>query len=431
MKFERVRGFRDHYPEDMMPRKRIFSAAEESAEALGFRRVDFPSLEYLDLYRLKSGDELVGQTFSFTDKGGREVTMIPEATPSIVRMITARKDLVKPIRWYSIPKIFRYEEPQSGRYREHYQFNADIFGVDSPEADAEIIGLAGTILDKLGLERRYEIRVSSRPLLERILQSLECRDTKSAFTVIDRFRKITEEEFKSEISGTGMNQKNIQTLFDLISGTLAPKNLETRIVDTLNINLPDEIRRILFVTELASSMINSAIKIDLSIVRGLAYYTGIVFEAYDITGKHRAILGGGRYDGLAALMSDQDIPAVGFGMGDAVIEILMKEEGKWLYSPDKPLFYVSCASTGSRKYAFAIAKRIRDAGAITIDDLSGRGLSAQLRNAAAEKCKFAAIVGEREENSNTVTFRDLESGEQKEINVSELDDYIEGIRHKV
>lgn len=428
MKFERVRGFRDHYPEDMMPRKEIFSAAEESAETLGFKRVDFPSLEYLDLYRLKSGEELVGQTFSFTDKGGREVTMIPEATPSVVRMITARKDLVKPIRWYSIPKIFRYEEPQSGRYREHYQFNADIFGVDSPEADAEIVGLAGAILDKLGLGRRYEIRISSRPLLEKILESLECGDIKTAFTTIDRFRKISEEEFKSEMTGTGMNQANIQALFDLISGTLDPNDLKSRIRDVAKIDSEDDIDRILYVSELASSMINSSIRIDLSIVRGLAYYTGIVFEAYDIKGKHRAILGGGRYDGLAALMSDQDIPAVGFGMGDAVIELLLKEEGKWSYTPEKPVFYVCCAASGSRKYAFSISRRIREAGAITIDDLSGRGLSAQLRNAAAERCKFAAIVGEREEESGTVTFRNLETGDQKEIISSEMSNYVAEIR---
>ncbi|OWP56543.1 MAG: histidine--tRNA ligase [Thermoplasmatales archaeon B_DKE] len=424
MTFERVRGFRDHYPEDMMPRKNVFNTAEATAESLGFRKVDFPSLEYLDLYRLKSGEELVGQTFSFVDKGGREVTMIPEATPSVVRMITARKDLVKPIRWYSIPKIFRYEEPQSGRFREHYQFNADIFGVDSPEADAEIIGLAGTILDKLGLGTRYEIRISSRPLLEAILKSVGCRDVQYAFAVIDRFRKIEKAEFFSEMAVAGVEPDNVNTLYGMISSTLEPGDIAAATAISGNVSVETEISRIQYIAELVSRMILSPVKVDLSIVRGLAYYTGVVFEAYDVAGKHRAILGGGRYNGLAALMSDQDIPAVGFGMGDAVIELLMKEEGKWLYTTDKPLFYVCCASPESRKYAFSVSKQVRDSGGITIDELSSRGLSAQLRNAAAEKCDYAVIIGEREEKSKSVTFRNLNSGDQIEVGYEDIDRYV-------
>ena len=429
MTFERVRGFRDHYPEDTMPRKKIFTVAEESAESLGFRKVDFPSLEYLDLYRLKSGEELVGQTFSFMDKGGREVTMIPEATPSVVRMITARKDLIKPIRWYSIPKIFRYEEPQSGRYREHYQFNADIFGVDSPEADAEIIGLAGTILDRLGLDRRYEIRVSSRPLLEAILNSIGCRDVPYAFAVIDRFRKIDREEFFSEMSVAGIDPDHTDQLYNMISRTMEPEDIVAATGKMENISAKGEISRIMYIAELVSRMIISPVKVDLSIVRGLAYYTGVVFEAYDVEGKHRAILGGGRYNGLAALMADQDIPAVGFGMGDAIIELLMKEEGKWTYVNEKPLFYVCCARPESKKYAFMVSKKVRDGGGVTIDDLSSRGLSAQLRNAAGEKCDYAVIIGEREEKSNTATFRNLSSGDQSEIEYGEISHYIQTLRN--
>lgn len=424
MKFERVRGFRDNYPEDMMPRKRIFSVAENSAESLGFKKVDFPSLEYMDLYRLKSGEELVGQTFSFTDKKGRDVTMIPEATPSVVRMITSRKDLVKPIRWYSFPKIFRYEEPQSGRFREHYQFNADIFGVDSPEADAEVIGLAGTILDELGLDNRYEIRLNSRPLLESVLAFLECKDIPLAFQVVDRFRKVSREEFLSQISGTGIGDSQAESLYALISGTIHPSKLQETIEAFGKFESAENIHRITYVAELVSSMILSPVRIDLSIVRGLSYYTGIVFEAYDVKGKHRAILGGGRYDNLATLMAGQDIPAIGFGMGDAVIEILLREEGKWSYTLGKPQFYVCCVTPESRKYVFSVSKIIRESGGITLDDLSGKGLSAQLRSAVAEKCEYAAIIGEREEKTETVTFRNLESGTQIEINVSEIGDFL-------
>ncbi len=157
MKIERIKGFRDHYPEDMEIRYSVFTRITNVAENFGYQRIDFPSLEYLEMYKQKSGSELVSQTFSFTDKGGREVTMIPEATPSTVRLLTARKDIPRPVRWYSLPKVWRYEEPQEGRFREHYQFNADMFGLDSAEADSEIIGLAAQILDELGLSGKYQI----------------------------------------------------------------------------------------------------------------------------------------------------------------------------------------------------------------------------------------------------------------------------------
>ncbi|MGC8608270.1 MAG: ATP phosphoribosyltransferase regulatory subunit, partial [Thermoplasmata archaeon] len=146
MVIEKLKGFRDFYPEDMQYEKYIYDRAEMRARSYGYSKIDFPSLESIDLYRIKSGQELLDQTFSFTDKGGREVTMIPEATPSTVRMLVSRKDLVKPVRWYSFPKVWRYEDPQAGRYREHYQFNADIFGADNAQADAEIIALAASIL---------------------------------------------------------------------------------------------------------------------------------------------------------------------------------------------------------------------------------------------------------------------------------------------
>ena len=190
MKIEKIKGFRDHYPEDMEIRNYFFKKITDLTENFGYRRIDFPSLEPLDLYRLKSGTELVNQTFSFVDKGGREVTMIPEATPSTVRLLTARKDLPRPIRWYSFPKVWRYEEPQEGRFREHYQFNADMFGIDSEEADAEIIGLASSILDYLGLSGVYEININDRFLMEYILKDLGIENIQEAFSIIDKYKKL-------------------------------------------------------------------------------------------------------------------------------------------------------------------------------------------------------------------------------------------------
>ena len=168
MTFERLKGFRDLFPEDAEPKFFMLKTADQVAASFGFQRIDMPSLESLELYRLKSGDELVSQTFSFVDKGGREVTMIPEATPSVVRMLTSRKDLPKPVKWYCYPKLWRYEEPQSGRLREHIQFNADIFGPDTPDADAEIIGLAATILDRIGLGGQFSASAKDLNIIMRI-----------------------------------------------------------------------------------------------------------------------------------------------------------------------------------------------------------------------------------------------------------------------
>ena len=162
MKIERLRGFRDLYPEDMEPKDYFLQTAKSVARSFGYSMIDYPSLEPMELYTEKSGEELVGQTFSFTDRGGRRVTLLPEATPSVMRMITSRKDIPRPVRWFGIPKIWRYEEPQSGRLREHFQINADLFGPDSAEADAEIISLASAILQRSGLEGRFEIHINNR-----------------------------------------------------------------------------------------------------------------------------------------------------------------------------------------------------------------------------------------------------------------------------
>ncbi len=422
MKIEKVRGFRDQYPEEMGPRKRLLSVAEKQAEFFGFLKVDVPSLESLDLYRIKSGEELVSQTYSFTDKGGREVTMIPEFTPSVVRMLTARKDIAKPVRWYGTPKLWRYEEPQAGRLREHVQFNADIFGPDTPEADAEVIGLAASILDSLGLKGEYEIRVSNRYVTEKLLKVLGISDIQGAFAVIDRFRKIDRETFVDGIRGSGASEEGALKLLEMISEPFEVGML----MDVISQYVPQEeigienIERMIYTGRLIGTYTESSVKYDFSIVRGLSYYTGIVFEAFDIKGEYRSILGGGRYNNLAALLSDQDIPAVGFGMGDVVIELLMKRTGNWHPESHGTSYYIACLLKGDKQYAFKLAHEIRKSSKAIVE-VSERGLSAQLKSAAASDCDYALIVGEREVSTGTVTVRDLKSGEQK---TQKLEDFI-------
>ena len=428
MTFERLRGFRDLFPEDAEPKFFMLKLADQVASSFGFQRIDMPSLESLDLYKLKSGEELVSQTFSFVDKGGREVTMIPEATPSVVRMLTSRKDLPRPVKWYCYPKLWRYEEPQSGRLREHIQFNADIFGPNTPDADAEIMGLAATILDRIGLEGQYSVRINDRKLMESLLKEMGANDILAAFSVIDKFKKISREEFASLLEEGGFPRERIPDLIWLMENPGDFSSLRSSIekVVTVDENLAGIIGRVEETLSLARTYTSSELIIDLSVVRGLSYYTGIVFEVFDRKGEFRSILGGGRYDNLSKLMSDQDIPAVGFGMGDVVIEMLARRQGLWgvPYGPIR--FSVCVASEKAREYSLGISLKLRGAGHIASMDISRRSLSAQLKNASIQGYDYAVIIGNKELENSEVTLRNLSTGEQESLGEHIL---LEKVRH--
>ncbi|CAC11247.1 probable histidyl-tRNA synthetase [Thermoplasma acidophilum] len=418
LQIEKIRGFRDFYPEDMDVEKFIFKTAEEAAEAFGFRRIDFPSLEYLDLYRIKSGEELLQQTYSFVDKGGREVTLIPEATPSTVRMVTSRKDLQRPLRWYSFPKVWRYEEPQAGRYREHYQFNADIFGSDSPEADAEVIALASSILDRLGLQDIYEIRINSRKIMEEIIGGMTSSDPFSVFSIIDRYHKISREEFVDQLRSAGIGEDGVSMIADLCSGTRGIDEM-ARITGKSS----EEIARMAAVEDLLASYGVKNVRYDFSIVRGLSYYTGIVFEAYDRSGQFRAILGGGRYDNLASLMSGESVPAVGFGMGDAVISLLLKRENVQIPREKKSVYICRVGKINS-SIMNEYSRKLRERGMNVTVEIMERGLSAQLKYASAIGADFAVIFGERDLERGVVTIRNMYTGSQENVGLDSVVEHL-------
>ena len=422
MTFERLRGFRDMFPEEAEPKFFMLNIADQVASSFGFQRIDMPSLESLDLYKLKSGEELVSQTFSFVDKGGREVTMIPEATPSVVRMLTSRKDLPRPVKWYCYPKLWRYEEPQSGRLREHIQFNADIFGPNTPEADAEIIGLAASILDRIGIGGEYSVKVNDRRLMETLLKSFGVIDVTGAFSVIDKFKKITREDFSSQLKEIEFPAHKIKDLIWLMEnpGDISALMESIRKVISIEEDLGEIIRRLEETLNLAQKYTSSEIVIDFSVVRGLSYYTGIVFEVFDKKGEFRSILGGGRYDNLSKLISDQDIPAVGFGMGDVVLELLARRQNLWKVQ-NRPLRFSICvASDKAREYSIDLSRKLRGSGYIVNTDISRRSLSAQLKNASIQEYDYAIIIGNRELENNEVTIRNLTSGEQENVQQTSL-----------
>ncbi len=426
MKFESLRGFRDIYPEDAEPRENMFNTAKRVAHSFGFQIIDFPSLEPLDLYRIKSGDELVSQTFSFVDKGGREVTMIPEATPSVVRMLTSKKDLQKPVRWFSLPKIWRYEEPQSGRLREHVQFNADLFGPDTPDADAELIGMAATILDSLGLSGNYEIRMNHRGIMEKILKSMDVQDTSRAFSVIDRFRKLGRDEFIGALDAAGISGKSAELISKLAATRVESVYLKQAISEIVPLteSLSDDLDRVAKTMEMISLFTDSMVVIDFSVVRGLSYYTGIVFEAFDVKGELRSILGGGRYNGLSTLLSGQEIPAVGFGMGDVVLELLLRRNGLWGRQAAIDGYYICMASDAVEMYSMRVAAEVRKRGKTAVRDSGGRKLAAQLRAASSAGLTKSIIIGTREMETESLTIKDMSSGKQSTISYSDFMDTI-------
>ncbi len=427
MKIEKIKGFRDHYPEDMEIRNYFFKKITDLTENFGYRRIDFPSLEPLDLYRLKSGTELVNQTFSFVDKGGREVTMIPEATPSTVRLLTARKDLPRPIRWYSFPKVWRYEEPQEGRFREHYQFNADMFGIDSEEADAEIIGLASSILDYLGLSGVYEININDRFLMEYILKDLGIENIQEAFSIIDKYKKLDKAHFSSLLRQIGAGDEIVKKILSLLSEKTDTNGLEKKVKKTVKNydEIKPRIERLKKTFELINLYTESQINYDFSIVRGLSYYTGIVFEAFDIKGELRAILGGGRYNNLSKLFSEEEIPAVGFAIGDAVIELLLKRQELWIRRDLKESYYICNLSGSDDEYIIKIASRIRSLDKIALVDMTHRKISSQMKSASGYN--YAVIIGDKEVEENMVTVKNMETSDQSTMR---YDDFLLHLRNK-
>ena len=325
MALERLPGFRDFYPEPLPhtdvwsadARQFIFAQWRAAARRYGFREYDGPPLEPLELFTTKSGDEIVGQLYNFTDKGERKVSLRPEMTPTLARMVAAHeRQYKKPIKWFAIPQLFRYERQQKGRLREHFQFNADLIGETDPAADAELIALLIDTLRSFGLtEQDFIIRLSSRnawhDFFEGKRQKAEGKSENAEyefFQAIDKLERSSPEESEKKLSALGFSLAEVNQFIESGKPT---SELET------------------ILQNLAARGLRDFVKIDYHVIRGLAYYTGVVFEAFDAKGEFRAIAGGGRYDNLVKLISGGkvNLPALGFGMGDVVLLELLKARG--------------------------------------------------------------------------------------------------------
>ncbi len=421
MEFESLKGFRDFLPEEMVARREVFQRIEGVVQSFGFREIDLPSLEKMKLFEVKSGEELVDQTYSFEDKGERKVTLIPEQTPSRARVLAKEKSLNEPVKWYSTSKRWRYEQTQKGRLREFYQTDVDIFGADSVEADAEIITVLVEIMREMGVEKAVEVLINDRNLVEEVLDREDVEDKRKVMEVIDDREKMSPEEFLEELMDIGLDKDRAERIDDIV-GIKGPLNEK---LDDLEELVSGDVEGALErMEELAEILENYGVlenvKLDMSIVRGLDYYTGLVFEVFDKKGELRAICGGGRYDELVELFGGEEVPAVGFAIGDAVIEELMRREDVWPKEKLKTDVYVLPVSKSVGEEATEIVRELRGEGLVVETDLKDRNVSAQLNYANYIGAEKVIIVGERDLDEGKVTVKEMESGEEELVKIEDL-----------
>jgi histidyl-tRNA synthetase len=414
-----VRGTRDFYPEDMRLRNWLFDNFDDAALLHGFEEYDAPVLEHEDLYTRKQGEEITQQLYNFQDKGDRKVALRPEMTPSLARMVMSRAGaLPLPIKWYSIPQCWRYERTQRGRGREHYQWNVDIWGTNEISADAELISILVTFFDRVGLtEQDLVIRMSSRKVLEEVLGSLGITGDIFAQTciIVDKMDKLPADVVSEQLASLGIEAKAIET----IQSTLGIKDM-----DSLRSMLGEESPAVVELTSLFSALdaygISEWIEFDASIVRGLAYYTGPVFEAHDRAGELRAICGGGRYDKLLSTLGGKDLPATGFGFGDMVIMELLAEKGLVPELTSGNDDVVISLSPELRNAAMQVASSLRATGRSVDLVLEDKRLKWAFKHAERSGAQRLVMVMPDEWKDGKVRIKDLETSEETNVDVESL-----------
>ncbi len=404
-------GFRDFYPDEFAEREYITGVWRDVSRRFAFVEYDGPPLENLELYTRKSGDEIVGQLYTFTDKGDRDVALRPEMTPTLARMVAARaQSLRKPVRWFSIPQLFRYERQQKGRLREHFQLNVDIIGEASLAADAELLACAIEVMRSFGLTTAdVRARVSDRRMLNALLAvtGVTSDQLPQVYNAIDKLGRepmdVTREKLRK---ATG----SVDTAFAL-EDLLARKTTSAlRDHPSLSGEAADSLDRMEEYFALLEALgVRDWVDLDLSIVRGLAYYTGTVFELFDARGEFRAVCGGGRYDDLLEAIGGTSLPALGFGMGDVVLGELLRARGLMPKSKAGPDFWVASDDESALPRVMAIASALRSKGRSAEYSLKPQSLSRQLKAAVSSGAREAVIL---KKDSSSVTVRNLADGSE-------------------
>ncbi len=376
---EPYKGVRDFYPEDMAIQNYIFSVWKKVVEQYGYQEYSASVLEPAELYRAKSGEEIVNeQTYTFIDRGEREVTIRPEMTPTVARMVAhKRRELAFPLRWFSIPNLFRYEKPQRGRLREHWQLNVDIFGVQSAQAEVEVIALASDILHEFGMKSNdFEIRVNDRTLMKDFSHAL-CK-------LIDKKDKMSREAFAA--AAAELTDQNVEAMLE-------------------NIRPSEAVQKTLAGLE-ALGITN--VRFDSSLMRGFDYYTGVVFEVFD---KHpenrRSLFGGGRYDELLSLFGNDKVAAFGFGMGDVTMRDVLETYNLLPKAASSGDIYIAVLDENSFGYAQDIAKELREKDKKVVIDYSLKKIGDQIKTGVKLGVPQLIVIGEEERKTGKYEIRDL------------------------
>ncbi|HBM85328.1 MAG TPA: histidine--tRNA ligase [Opitutae bacterium] len=426
MQFQSLPGFREFYPDACALRNHIFGQWKQVARAFNFQEYDAPVLEPLELYIEKSGEEIVGQLFSFEDRGGRSVALRPEMTPSLARLIGAKANSLKrPIKWFNIGEHYRYEKPQKGRLRAFYQFNVDIFGEAGPAADAELIALLVQALRAFGLDSKdFKVRLSDRDLWLLILtaEGLDEDGSATVLGIIDKLERTAREQTVEKLAqvlgeGAAAFLDRIEEViairdFDALSAYISNLSLEGDVAEQAKQRL-DDWKALL--SGLESSGAGDFIHIDLGIVRGLAYYTGFVFEAFEASGEGRALAGGGRYDALVKKLGGPEMSAVGFAMGDVTLVDLLESKNRLPSYVQSPDFIAIIGGTEARDAALSDAALLRSMGYCVDYPLKNQGFGKQFKEANQKGARFALIYGTDELAKGVVKIRDFSTGVEQEF----------------
>ncbi|MDF1498948.1 MAG: histidine--tRNA ligase [Anaerolineales bacterium] len=411
-----VRGTRDFYPEDMAFRSWLHGKIRSVSEAFGYQEYDGPFLERLELYAAKSGEELVKeQAYVFKDRGGSEIALRPELTPSLARMVAQHgKAVLLPLRWWSFGPFWRYERTQKGRSREFFQWNIDLIGVDTPAADAEVVAVGASLLKAVGLTPELiRIKVNNRRLVESQLGNLGISGQMlgKTFQVIDRREKMDAAAWRAYASDQGLSETQLEGLEEMLGDLNAWKRSEELVS---------------FFASTDALGVSEFVEYDPTIIRGLDYYTGTVYEARDVAGNHRAILGGGRYDDLVSAVGGDPISATGFAMGDVVFQLVLEESGALPEIRSNPAnFFVTTFDDESTEESMRLATELRSAGFRTEWYPEAVRLPRQFKYADRQGIPFTLILGPEEIQNGTVAVKDMHTGEQENVAREELITYLE------
>lgn len=415
MKYQNPKGTTDFFPEERAVQKKIFDTMSDVVLRYGFKEVEPPMLESMSLLEAKQGEEIRKQIFTLEKKSDEQLALRAEFTPSFARMfIDKQKVIQKPVKWFAVNRVWRYEKPQAGRLREFFQFNVECFGTDKPEADAEMIYLIIDLFKSLGLtDKDFFIRINNRKLLQGLLIDIAGESKLlDVMRIIDKRDKINEEDFGKELESIGLEEDQvmkINKLMDTDFEDLECGNEEAK-------KGYEEMKSILSLLGERKKFV----KVDLSTARGLAYYTGTVFEVFDTKKKFRALAGGGRYDKMVELFGGEPAPAIGFAIGYSTLSLIL-EDKKLVPEVDmSPDYFIASVDDEMRIKSFDLAKKIRKTGKIVEVDLMGRKLAKQFQYADAIKAKKVVILGPDEYSKGKAKVKDMAEGKEKEVDLEKL-----------